>query len=155
VMTRDCPVAVWKLKKAAKRAAALAAGFAAWIGFTNPAFAQSGTSWSRGDVAVDSGEAVAEPPGQMIMGGAPPYQSPVNLQGTEEPRLSVGGVSSVNIAVKAEAPKLNWAFLVVSLLATLATLRFLLKKKSSMWIIGGVMVTLFAAIGYACTAFAF
>lgn len=153
VMTRDCPVAVWKLKKAYRRAAAAAAGLAAWLGIASPSFAQGGIS------APEAPGQMVQQPGDYIMGGAP---APVErgeapaIEGGKPVSMEVGGISSVRVnnleTCQKKAP--NWILLGVSLLAILATLKLLLKKKSSMWIIGGTMVAMFAALGYAMVALA-
>jgi hypothetical protein len=46
--------------------------------------------------------------------------------------------------------ELNTAFLFFSVFGLLGTLYMLLKKQSSMWIIGGAMMALFAFIGFMC-----
>jgi hypothetical protein len=46
--------------------------------------------------------------------------------------------------------ELNQAFLFASVFGLLGTLGMLLKKQSSMWIIGGAMMSLFALIGFLC-----
>lgn len=163
VMTRDCPVAVWKLKKAYRRAAAAAAGLAAWLGIAGPALAQAANSpapEAPGQMLPPPQSQAQPPEGQWILGGAPAYnfergEAPAIEGGAISP-MEVGGVSSVRVNnLETIEKKPNWILLGVSLLAILATLKFLLKKKSSMWIIGGTMVAMFAALGYAMVALAF
>jgi hypothetical protein len=158
VMTRDCPVALWKLKKAYRRAAVAAAGLAAWLGIAGPSLAQS----ANAPAPEPPGSMLPPPNGDYIMGGAPAGPPVVEkgeapaIEGGKPVSMEVGGISSVRVnnfeAVEKKAP--NWILLGVSLLAILATLKLLLKKRSSMWIIGGTMVAMFAALGYAMVALA-
>ncbi len=86
------------------------------------------------------------------MGGAPVIErgeAPI-IEGGKPLTMGVGGVQTVRVNnLETIEKKPNWILLGVSLLGILATLKFLLKKKSSMWIIGGTMVAMFAALGYA------
>lgn len=155
VMTRDCPVAVWKLKKAYRRAAAVAASLVAWLGIVGPSMAQSGTAASpmapgRAELPHDSGNGtMGAMPAEPYLGEAPA------VEGGKAVSMDLGGVSSVRVNnLENLERKPNLIVLGVSLVAILGTLKILLKKKSSMWIIGVTMVAMFAALGYAMVALA-
>jgi len=95
--------------------------------------------------------------GNGIMGAAPaePYlgEAPA-VEGGNAVSMEFGKVSTARFNNQNLERKPNLVVLGVSLVAILGTLKILLKKKSSMWIIGVTMVAMFAALGYAMVALA-
>lgn len=69
---------------------------------------------------------------------------------TSQQVVDPGPMPSVPSPGPADNLELNQAFLFASVFGLLATLYMLLKKQSSMWIIGGAMMALFAFIGFMC-----
>lgn len=69
---------------------------------------------------------------------------------TVQPATDPGPMPTVPAPKVADNLELNSAFLFFSVFGLLGTLYMLLKKQSSMWIIGGAMMALFAFIGFMC-----
>lgn len=132
VLTRDCPVAVQRVKKAYRRSVACVLGIVASLGINLPSLAQQQQqepSHLGGAIAVDPEPAHA--PDLKVSKGEcniPISQPVVVQQKKQEPRN----------------PILPW----VMMATIFGSLIALLKRRKSMWVIGTTMAALFAVLGY-------
>ncbi len=126
VITRDCPVAVMRVKKAYKRSVACVLSIVAGLGFSMPGWADD-NSYQRlgGAIAVD------------------PIESAPSVLPVERGKCIMPAV------VKEKEPEPLNQILPWVLVATIfGSLLALWKKRKSMWIIGTTMAALFAVLGY-------
>lgn len=145
VITRDCPVAVHRVKKAFKRSIAAVASLAATIGLALPSSAQTPPA------NATKGESVAYPLRGAI---APP-----SLGDVESPAQTVSAPDKV-VEIESRSrhscffggPLIDGDLLAGFVAAALAFIAFLhfLRKRPAMWIIGISMGGFFAALGYLC-----
>lgn len=146
VITRDCPVAVQRVKKAFKRGVAAIAGLGTMVGLALPAAAQNSPG-AKGEVEAYPmrGKVVAQPElGDAVnpseLGGytqAPPYEPSEDGSNTLD-----------TAAIESPSPRMpDWVpWLAASAIG--AALLVLLRKRASMWIIGFTLGGLFATLGY-------
>ncbi len=136
VITRDCPVAVQRVKKAFKRSIAAVASLAATLGLALPSSAQTPPA------GATKGESVAYPlRGQIV--------SPSMGEVRSSPRTSLEPENRLRSCFFG-GPLIDGDQLAGFAAAGLGLSAFLLflRKRPAMWIIGISMGGLFAALGY-------
>lgn len=146
IITRDCPVAVQRVKKAFKRGVAALTGLGAMVGLALPAAAQNSPG-AKGEVEARPirGKVVAQPSiGDVVnpseLGGFTPAQPYEPNEGGSDTFSS-----DVNESPSPQVP--DWVpWLAASAIG--AALLVLLRKRASMWIIGFTLGGLFATLGY-------
>lgn len=147
VITRDCPVAVQRVKRAYKRSVAAVASLAATIGLSLPASAQNTPA------GATKGESVAYP----LRGAVAPQElGDIDKSTQIEPKAvtAPGSVVEVQTTPRNDRsfgsglfPDNMLAILTLTGMAIAAFVCFL-KKRPAMWIIGITMFGMFATIGY-------
>jgi hypothetical protein len=150
VITRDCPVAVQRVKKAFKRSVAAVATFAATIGLSLPASAQQCPSkLTKGDARSMPLRGAIAPERQPLLGDT---YAPADLPEVVGDPHDSGPSESPHLApIKKPLWQsvLPWAMVAVIFAAVVT----LMRKRSSMIIIGFTLGGLFAAFGYLWYAF--
>ena len=140
VITRDCPVAIARIRRLARKSAALVLGLTAWLGFSPSAFGQGSETQGGVSFRAEVGRMPAHPQAE-----AEDYST--------QPREVIQGI---NTGTACRVPPSNPSFgeylfmlLFGTIIAAAGLFMKSLKKRSSMWIIGGSMVVLFALLGAA------
>lgn len=149
VITRDCPVAVQRVKRAYKRSIAAVASFAAAIGLSLPASAQNPPT------GATKGESIAYP----LRGAISPRElgemgDVSNSETVDKPPEELN--APTNVVEVHEQPRAGLGHLLAFLTligAGISLFRLALRKRPAMWIIGISIGGLFAALGYLWTVY--
>jgi hypothetical protein len=151
---------VARVKKAVKRWVAVVVGFAASLGLASPVWAQKcGESQETNNLVpgqIRLMEAEEAPLGGAIFVEPPPARGKVRVTPVQSGAVPETTASEVEKPARTETSKkttpnrpdfsdlLPWAMVAF----IFASLCVLIKKRSSMWIVGVTMAALFAALGY-------